>query len=80
MLGSLLSNYDQYEKMLKDYNEADNTARIEMEKSKNSWEGKLNTLSNSMHSFLKNFANTGMIKGFLDVLTGVAKGLDLEWD
>ena len=77
MLGSLLSNYDQYEKMLKDYNEADNTARIEMEKSKNSWEGKLNTLSNSMHSFLKNFANTGMIKGFLDVLTGVAKGLDL---
>ena len=63
--------------MLKDYNEADNTARIEMEKSKNSWEGKLNTLSNSMHSFLKNFANTSMIKGFLDVLTGVAKGLDL---
>ena len=76
-LGALLSNYDQYEKMLKDYNEADNTARLEMEKSKASWESKLSILGNSFKSFLKNFANTGMIKGFLDVLTGVAKGLDL---
>ena len=47
MLGSLLSNYDQYEKMLKDYAEADNTARQEMEKSKDSWIGHLNTLGNA---------------------------------
>ena len=77
VLAATLSNFDQYEKMLKDYAEADNTARLEMEKSKDSWIGHLNTLGNSFKSFLKNFANTGMIKGFLDVLTGVAKGLDL---
>ena len=45
--------------------------------SADSWSGKLNKLGNSFKSFLKEFANTGMIKGFLDVLTGVANGLDL---
>ena len=45
--------------------------------SADSWSGKLNKLGNSFKSFLKNFANTSMIKGFLDILTGVAKGLDL---
>ena len=50
---------------------------IKRELSAQSWEGKLNTLGNSFKSFLKNFANTDMIKGFLDVLTGVANGLDL---
>ena len=45
--------------------------------SADSWSGKLNKLGNSFKSFLKEFANTGMIKGFLDVLTGVANGLDV---
>ena len=50
---------------------------IKREMSADSWSGKLNKLGNATKSMLKNFANTGMIKGFLDILTGVAKGLDL---
>ena len=77
VLAATLSNFDQYEKMLKDYAEADNTAYEEMVKTRESWQGKLNNLGSATKSMLKNFANTGMIKGFLDVLTGVANGLDL---
>ena len=77
ILSATLTNFDQYEKMLNDYAEADNTAYEEMVKTRESWQGKLNNLGSAFSKTLKNFANTDMIKGFLDVLTGVANGLDV---
>lgn len=76
VLSAVLSGQNDYQKMLKDYSEGMGSAAIEAEKSANNWEGSLNKLSNSWSSFISNFANTDLIIGATNALTGFVKVLD----
>lgn len=77
-LNALLQNWDMYKKMLTEYNSDDaiGSAMQEAEKTANSWEGQISRLSNSWTKFIKNFANTDMIKGGISYLSDGVNILD----
>lgn len=72
VLSSVLSNWDIYEKVLKDYENANGSAQVEADKTANSWQGVLNQLSNSWTEFINGYVTaegmTNLIKGFQSVL------------
>lgn len=76
-LSSLLSNWDTFEKMLSDYQGATGSALQEAEKSANSWEGKLNRLSNTWTDFVNNFIDSDLAKTVLDIGNAFAQSADL---
>ena len=45
-------------------------------KTANSWEGRLNELSNSWTDFVSGFVNSGTAKGVIDFLNSIIKGID----
>lgn len=77
-LNALLNNWDVYKKMLSEYHSEDavGSAMQEAEKTAQSWEGQLNKLSNTWTKFVKNFANTDLIKGGLSALSSGINILD----
>jgi len=63
-LSALLSNWTMYEKMLAEFNsgEAVGSAMKEAVKTAESWEGRLNSLSNSWTKFVNNFVQSNTAK------------------
>ena len=80
---ALLSNWDMYEKMLKDYSEGSGSSYAEAMKSANNLEGSLNRLSNTWTSVVNNFADSKMLtflvnlgNGFLSAVDGITRFTD----
>lgn len=68
-LSALLSRWDLYEKMVGEFSQGTGSALEEANKTADSWEGRLNSLSNSFDSFVASITNKDVIKGgvsFLD--------------
>ena len=64
--------------MLSEFNsqEAENSAFEEAMKTANSWEGKLNELSNTWTDFINGIVNSDTVKGVIDFLNSIIKGID----
>ena len=77
-LSALLQNWDTYSKMLSEFNsqEAENSAFEEAMKTANSWEGKLNELSNTWTDFINGIVDSDTVKGVIDFLNSIIKGID----
>lgn len=77
-LSALLTNWNTYSKMLSEFNsnEAVGSAFEEAMKSANSWEGKLNELSNSWTDFVNGIVNSDTAKGVIDFITNIIKDID----
>lgn len=81
-LAALLGNWDTYEKILSDYSNSTGSALQEAEKTANSWEGRLNKLTNTWNSFVQNFVDSDFVKvlisggeGIIKVVDGIISGL-----
>lgn len=72
----MLTGWDEYEKMLRDYSEGGGSAAAEAEKSANNWSGSLNRLSNSWTGLVANFANSDAITGAINLLSSFTSGVD----
>jgi len=70
-LAALLSGMDDYEKALSDYASGEGSAMQEAEKTANSLQGRLNTLSNTWDKLVKNVTGSALLK------TGVEFGTSL---
>lgn len=75
---ALLRNWETYSKMLSEFNsqEAVGSAFDESMKSAESWEGKLNELSNTWTDFVNGFVNSDSMKGAIDFITSLIKSVD----
>ena len=64
--------------MLSEFNsqEAENSAFEEAMKTANSWEGKLNELSNTWTDFINGIVDSDTAKGVIDFLNSIIKGID----
>lgn len=77
VLSSILSNWNKYEKMLSDYENAEGSALAEAQKTANSWQGLLNQISNNWTGFIQNFAEDSFVTNTLKFVNELIKGLDL---
>lgn len=73
---ALLSNWDMYEKMLKDYSEGTGSSYAEAMKSANNLEGSLNRLSNTWTSVVNNFADSNFLKFIVNLGNGFLGAVD----
>ena len=72
---ALINNWDMYESMLADYNNAYGSAEKEIENAMDSWTRKSEVLKNTWTQFVKTGLNSEAFKGFLDILTGIVQRL-----
>lgn len=72
---ALINNWDMYESMLADYNNAYGSADKEIENAMDSWTRKSEVLKNTWTQFVKTGLNSEAFKGFLDILTGIVQRL-----
>ena len=79
-LSSLLSRWDLYEKMLSEFSQGTGSALEEAEKTANSWEGRLNSLSNSFTSFVKTLTNKEAIMGGITFFDRLIQGAETLTD
>ncbi len=79
-LNSILENYGLYEKMLQDYADGLGSMDIEAEKTANSWEGRLNALSNSFTSFVNTLTNKDAIMGGISFFDRLLQGAETLTD
>ena len=79
-LDALLRQWSMYEEMLQQYEAGNGSMAREAEKTANSLEGRLNSLSNSWIKFIQNFINTDFIKGSLSGVTKLIDGVDILID
>ena len=70
-LVALVENFDMYEKMLSTYAGSAGSAMKENEIRMNSLQVKINQLQNAVSEFWNSAIDTGMIKGFVDIATGL---------
>lgn len=75
---ALIQNWDMYQSMLADFGNAAGSADREVENALDSWTRKTEILKNKWVEFVQNFVNTDVIKGGLDVLTGVVDFLNTD--
>ena len=73
---ALIENWDMYESMLKDYQNAAGTADKEVEMYMDSWEAKANQLKNTFTEFVRETIDPKTIKNILDFLGSVIKHTD----
>lgn len=76
VLAAILSNWDSYEKMLGDYENAGGAAMDAAAKSSNSWEGSLNRLKNTWTETVGNIADSDAIISAINGLQGLISVLD----
>lgn len=76
VLAAILSNWDSYEKMLGDYENAGGAAMDAAAKSANSWEGSLNRLKNTWTETVGNIADSDAIISAINGLQGLISVLD----
>ena len=72
---ALINNWDMYESMLADYNNAYGSAEKEIENAMDSWTRKSEVLKNTWTQFVKTSLNSDFFKGFLDILTSIVERL-----
>jgi len=77
-LTALIKNFDMYESMLEDMQTAAGSADKEVEIMLSSWDSKVNVLQNSWTELVSHLADTGAIKGGLDLITGAVQLLDTD--
>ena len=77
-LVALLENFDIYSDMLQDMGVAAGSANQEVSVMLDTWDAKANILKNTWTEFISHVADTSLIKGGLDVITGLIKGLDSD--
>ncbi len=80
ILSSILTNFDQYDKQLRDYANGEGSAMTEAMKTSESWEGRLNSLSNSWLEFVNNFAQADLMKGGISFLDNMISAFDTLQD
>lgn len=73
-LSAILSDWDTYEKILNDYSDSEGSAYEEMLKTAESWEGRLNKLSNSWTNLVSKFADSDNIKLGISLLQDLSDG------
>lgn len=76
---ALLENFDMYKSMLADMGVAAGSADQEVSVMLDTWDAKANILKNTWTEFVSNMADTSLIKGGLDVITGLVKVLDSDF-
>lgn len=76
---ALLENFDMYKSMLADMGAAAGSADQEVSVMLDTWDAKANILKNTWTEFVSNMADTSLIKGGLDVITGLVKALDSDF-
>lgn len=79
-LSSLLSRWDLYEKMLGEFSEGTGSALEEAEKTANSWEGRLNSLQNSIDSFFNSLTNKDAVMGGITFFDRMVQGAESLMD
>ena len=79
-LSSLLGNWELYEKMLQDFASGEGSAMREALKTADSWEGRLNSLSNSWLEFVNNFVQADTMKGGISFLDNMISAFDTLQD
>lgn len=75
-LAALLGNWETYEKILSDYQDAEGSAALEAEKTAQSWQGSLNRLSNTWTELVSNFANSDGITIGINTLNDALSVID----
>lgn len=73
---ALIQNWDMYNNMLRDTENAAGSADKEIENAMDSWTRKTNVLKNTWTEFIKTSLNSDQIKFFLDALTFIIQRLD----
>lgn len=73
---ALLSNWDMYEKMLKDYSEGGGSSYAEAMKSANNLEGSLNRLGNTWTSLINNFTDSKALTFLVNLGNGFLSAAD----
>lgn len=76
---AILENFDMYKSMLADMGVAAGSADQEVSVMLDTWDAKANILKNTWTEFVSNMADTSLIKGGLDVITGLVKVLDSDF-
>lgn len=76
---ALIQNWDMYESMLSDFQNAAGSADKEVENAMNSWERKTEVLKNTWTEFVSHMVDTDLIKGGLDGVTKVVEVLDSDF-
>lgn len=76
ILASILTNFDQYDKMLQDYANGEGSAFEEAMKTANSWEGKLQSLQNTWLEFVNNFVQADAMKSGITFLDNMISAMD----
>ena len=72
---ALINNWDMYETMLQQYRDAYGSADKEIENAMDSWTRKTNVLKNTWTEFVQKSLNGELMKGFIDALNWIIKGL-----
>ena len=80
VLSGILSNWDLYEKMIGDYENAEGTAMNEAMKSTDSWEGSLTKLSNTWTDTVGNIANSDAVLTIINSFQGLLSVLNTATD
>lgn len=78
-LTALIKNFDMYESMLEDMKTAAGSADKEVEIMLSSWDSKVKVLQNSWTELVSHMADTGTIKGGLDLVIGAVQLLDTDF-
>lgn len=73
-LNAILENYDVYEKMLQEYADGFGSMEEEAAKTADSWEGRLNSLRNSIDSFFNMLINKEALKGGISFFDRLIQG------
>lgn len=76
---ALIQNWDMYESMLSDFQNAAGSADKEVENAMNSWERKTEVLKNTWTEFVSHMVDTDLIKGGLDGVTKVVEVMDSDF-
>ncbi|MBD5460106.1 MAG: phage tail tape measure protein [Lachnospiraceae bacterium] len=71
LLDVLLSQWDTYEAMLKQYTDGSGSMAKEAERMADTWEGSLNRLSNTWTATIENVVNSDAVSAAINVLNGL---------
>lgn len=75
-LSALLSRWDLYEKMIGEFSQGTGSALEEANKTADSWEGRLNSLSNSWTEFVSSLTSKEAVKGGISFLDNTIQAFE----
>ena len=77
---AMMSNYDRTMELVNAANNSAGASQRQFEKTTESLESKINKLKNAWNEFTMNLANSTIIKGAIDLLTGFINGINKATD